>query len=113
MHVALPFPPSVNTYWRTFRGRMIISAKGREYRQHVCKLLEGCERMTGRLSLMVELFPPDRRRRDIDNSLKALLDGLGHGGAYDDDSQIKLLQVAMMEPTEGGEAVVKIERMGA
>lgn len=28
----LPWPPSVNTYWRTFRGRMLISAHGRDYR---------------------------------------------------------------------------------
>jgi Holliday junction resolvase RusA-like endonuclease len=35
IEVTLPFPPSVNTYWRTFRGRMIISAKGREYREVV------------------------------------------------------------------------------
>jgi Holliday junction resolvase RusA-like endonuclease len=31
----LPWPPSVNTNWRTVNGRMIISAKGREYREEV------------------------------------------------------------------------------
>jgi crossover junction endodeoxyribonuclease RusA len=35
IEITLPWPPSVNTYWRNFDGRMIISAKGREYRETV------------------------------------------------------------------------------
>ena len=35
IELTLPWPPSMNTYWRTFQGRMIISAKGREYRKAV------------------------------------------------------------------------------
>ncbi|MGV2434608.1 MAG UNVERIFIED_CONTAM: hypothetical protein LVT10_06740 [Anaerolineae bacterium] len=29
----LPFPPSMNTYWRNFRGRTIISKNGREFQR--------------------------------------------------------------------------------
>ena len=35
IEITLPWPPSVNTYWRNFDGRMIISARGREYRETV------------------------------------------------------------------------------
>ena len=33
IELTLPWPPSVNRYWRTFQGRMIISADGRAYRK--------------------------------------------------------------------------------
>ena len=33
----LPWPPSVNGYWRTFRNRQIISKRGREYRANALK----------------------------------------------------------------------------
>jgi hypothetical protein len=32
--------------------------------------------------MSIIVHPPDRRRRDIDNVQKALLDALQHGGAY-------------------------------
>ncbi len=32
IEITLPWPPSVNTYWRMFKNRMIISKEGREYR---------------------------------------------------------------------------------
>lgn len=31
----LPFPPSVNTYWRRVNGKTLISAKGRAYANQV------------------------------------------------------------------------------
>ena len=35
IEVTLPWPPTVNTYWRVFNGRSILSEKGREYRKAV------------------------------------------------------------------------------
>ena len=35
MEIVLPYPPSVNTYWRAVKGRVILSKKGREYRHAV------------------------------------------------------------------------------
>ncbi len=31
----LPFPPSMNTYWRNFRGRTVMSKAGRQFREEV------------------------------------------------------------------------------
>ena len=33
IELTLPWPPTVNTYWRNFGGRTIVSAKGRSYRK--------------------------------------------------------------------------------
>ena len=60
---------------------------------------------------MFEVFPPDNRRRDIDNVFKALLDAMQHGGAYADDSQIVRLSIDKRMPVEGGKTIVRIERV--
>ena len=35
--LVLPFPPSMNTYWRNFRGRTVLSKAGREYKVAVAE----------------------------------------------------------------------------
>lgn len=39
------------------------------------------------------MVPPDRRKRDLDNLLKSLLDGLEGAGVFKDDAQIDDLQI--------------------
>lgn len=109
----LPWPPSVNTYWRNFNGRMIISAKGREYREEVGDqmTLQGkVARYTKPLRVVIEAWRPDKRRRDLDNLLKATLDGLAHAGVFDDDSQIVDLRI-YWAPDIGGMLKIKIEEI--
>jgi len=97
MRLALPYPPSVNHYWRHWRGRTLISRAGREYRAAVCQLLArpagqgGEPPRNGRVALCMDAFPPDRRRRDLDNIQKPVLDALEHARTYEDDSQIDFL----------------------
>lgn len=56
------------------------------------------------------MFPPDRRRRDLDNCLKSLLDALQHGGAYYDDSQIVDLSIKKREVVPDGKTLVTIQQ---
>jgi crossover junction endodeoxyribonuclease RusA len=111
--ITLPWPPSVNTYWRTVNGRMIISLKGRDYRDAVVDQLKrqqtGCH-FDGLLRVTIEAWRPDKRRRDLDNLLKATLDSLAHAGVYDDDSQIVDLRI-YWAPDIGGMLKVKIEEV--
>jgi crossover junction endodeoxyribonuclease RusA len=108
----LPYPPSINHYWRRVGSRTLISRKGRQFRQSVIAILAaiGIEPISGPLEVDVKVFPPDNRRRDVDNVQKALLDALEHGGAYDDDSQIVRLAIEKGEPVDGGKTIVKIWR---
>lgn len=114
----LPYPPSVNAYYRhptrgPLAGRHLISEKGREYRSAVCRIAAGGAALTGTLAVAVTLVPPDRRRRDIDNPVKGLLDALTHAGVWGDDSQIKRLVIDMHEPEPGnGRAEVTIGPKG-
>lgn len=97
VQLELPWPPSVNHYWRHQNGRHHISAEGRSYRQIVAvtaRLKAQIDApLEGRLSAMITAWPPDRRRRDLDNVLKALLDALEHAKIYHDDSQIDHLTI--------------------
>ena len=107
----LPFPPTVNRYYRYVYGRTIISREGREYSERVCSLLRDRfpRALDVPLVVSIVLHPPDRRHFDIDNRLKALLDALQHAGVYRDDGLITKLTVEKREPIPGGEAIVQIE----
>ncbi len=103
MMLTLPFPPSVNTYWRApnkgpLKGRHLISAKGREYQSTACAaIIEQLRRLpkptTASASVEIIFYPPDARRRDLDNYNKALFDALTHAGVWEDDSQVKRMLV--------------------
>jgi len=98
------WPPSVNTYWRhpskgKLAGRHLISEKGRKYRQHVMNVCSnyGINPWHGKLAVRLECFPPDRRRRDLDNLPKSILDALQHAGLIVDDSDIDDLHIVRRE----------------
>lgn len=96
MRIVLPWPPSVNRYWRTVNGRMLISAGGRKYRVEVLAtaLLQSIVSVgSAPVEVSILAYYPDKRRRDIDNVLKAPLDALTHAGIWEDDSQIEALSI--------------------
>lgn len=108
----VPFPPSANRAYRNVLGRTLISREGRAYREVVRALLgpAGAPRFTGRIALRMDAFPPDRRRRDLDNLCKLTLDSVQHAGVYEDDSQIDLLIVRRGPVVHGGLVRVCIEQ---
>ncbi len=98
-HFELPWPPSVNRYYRHVGPRVLISREGRKFRMMTVSRLAGkFGKLTGPVRLTGEFYPPDARRRDLDNVLKCTLDSLVHAGLMDDDSQIKEIDVRMHEP---------------
>ena len=117
MILTLPYPPSANHYWRRNGHRYFISQAGVAFRAHVRQVMATWQSananwlaLTGPVSMTVALIPGDRRRRDIDNVLKPLLDALTHGGAWADDSQVKRLIVAMADPEpKQGRCIVTID----
>ena len=108
--IELPYPPSINHYWRRVGNRTPISKEGRLFRKRVLATLkiQHIEPMTGPLAVRVVAHPPDRRRRDLDNIAKSLLDALEHGGVYEDDSQIDRLSIERASVVKGGAVMVEI-----
>lgn len=107
MIIYLPWPPTVNSYYSAGHGKArYISAKGRIFRDQVVQSVsEQAPGIThaGRLYVEVVLHPPDKRTRDLDNYMKALLDALTHAGLWVDDSQIDQLSIlrGRIAPKEG------------
>ena len=114
MIIELPHPPSVNSYWRSTPKGVLISAKGRRYRAdvlHACLTAKPRPvRILGPISMLIAWHPCDKRRRDIDNILKAPLDAMAHAGLYEDDSQIERLAVEKLEQVKNGKLVINIVR---
>lgn len=110
--VDLPWPPSVNRYWRTFQGRMIISADGREYKRAVADVCRGLIPITGPVEVNIVATRPDKRKRDLDNLLKATLDACS-GHLWVDDVQIQWLTIMWAAEIEkGGRLMVTARRLG-
>lgn len=105
----LPWPPSINHYWRHAKGRHFISLEGRLYRETVfwkASHYRNQFKPKDKLQIHINAYPPDRRKRDLDNLLKSLLDSLQHAQIYNDDFQIDSLTIVRKMPLKG---IVEIE----
>jgi crossover junction endodeoxyribonuclease RusA len=88
LKLILPYPPSVNNLYATFRGRRVTSAKGRKFKADIAVLAkrQGAKLLDGDLSVTFRVFRPVRRG-DLDNRLKISQDAL-KGICFEDDKQI-------------------------
>lgn len=112
MILELPYPPSLNSYYRHVGGKVLISKLGRAYRERVEQLavLDDVQNKFNKtnLQVVITLYPPDNRKRDIDNVLKCLFDSMTHAKIWKDDSQVKRLFIEKNEPISNGQVIIKI-----
>lgn len=111
--LTLPWPPTVNSYWRNVGGRTLISAAGRSYRKAVADqvlIQRAAKHMDAALEVTIKAYRPDRRRRDLDNLFKAILDSLVHAGVMLDDALICDLRIFWADEV-GGMVKVKIKEL--
>ncbi|HNY31754.1 MAG TPA: RusA family crossover junction endodeoxyribonuclease [Fibrobacteria bacterium] len=123
MILSLPWPPSVNVYWRHVGSRVLISVEGRAYANKVydCVLMQCAPRSSLDVSLRfdapvsVDIIarPPNRARRDLDNLPKAILDALTKARVWEDDSLVHDLRVRWGGVRKGGEIQITINQMEA
>lgn len=123
----LKWPPSVNHYKRV--GAIVRTKNGKMYQKRVNSretkmyfyhvhleankvMAIGWPEMALRDDISwgcnITLHPPDKRRRDIDNVLKVLLDSLVSANVIQDDSQITRLFVQKLNTIGDGEVLVHL-----
>lgn len=122
--LTLPYPPSANTYWRTYMPKgfkapvTVVSSEAKAYKAAVCHLarMAGVRTpISGRVAVAIRLFPNrplDWVKRaqkdpegwddtvkciDLDNANKVLFDAL-KGVAIDDDKWVRRIVSERMEP---------------
>ena len=117
--LVLPWPPSVNHYWRHVvighSVRTLISAEGRAYKARVenaCREQQAPMQLRQKVAVEIRLEPPDRRKRDIDNSVKAILDSLTSARVWNDDFQVDDLHVYRAGCVKNGRVTVEIRQIG-
>jgi Holliday junction resolvase RusA-like endonuclease len=93
IRIMLPYPPSLDTLYPTVNGRRILSKKGKDYKEEIGWIIR--KELPGfrivpkphKLFCIMDLYPKDRRIRDIDNVEKIIYDSLSMI-IYEDDVQI-------------------------
>lgn len=95
----LPYPISVNTYYRTYRNIQTISKEGKAFKVKVQSSYSELHPLADSVMLKIIIHPKQNKNGaeskvliDIDNSLKSILDSL-IGIIYYDDKQVKRLVV--------------------
>ena len=116
LRLVLPWPPTVNhSSGPTSNGGRYLTPEHKAFRNEVTLRTVAAGSPTlgdARLAVEIHLTPPDKRRFDLDNRLKAVLDALQLCNVYDNDEQIDELRVVrgdVIIPGEGS-AVVTLQR---
>lgn len=125
IELRLLYPPSVNHYKNV--GRLKTTKSGKMYQERINspetvryfyevwymfqqkKAREGVKSLDdAKISLEIEVYPPDARKRDLDNVCKVTIDALVKAGCFYDDYQVDKLLVERKRVTKGGQLIVRI-----
>lgn len=111
-------PPTVNHLYRTSRsGTRYKTQEGREWQERTAAIFEAAHwpepPYTGDVMLDICFLVADRRRWDIDNRVKALLDALVMGGVLKDDRQVQSLHVQRERVPETTQTLVMVKEWAA
>lgn len=111
--LTLPYPPTGNHAWKHTRaGKHYLTAEARGYYELVCHVVRQAGMamyLDGKLIVEADIYPPDNRRRDLDNAWKVLSDACTKAGVWMDDTQISRLVLERMERVEHGRVLIRVQ----
>lgn len=108
------WPPSVNHIWRHGKNHK------KTYKTEVAKKWQSDNDLSdhatssesfgkARICVALTMFPPDKRKRDIDNFTKCVIDQMQAFKVFDDDSQIDSLLIIRKQVVKGGKILAVVE----
>lgn len=106
--------PSVNEYLTPFRNRIILSKKGREFKEQAIRFLKEQfkdEVIKCKVAVSMNIHLKHKRSWDLDNRIKSCLDVLT-GIVYEDDSQVYRLNVEKFFDSEEDCVEINIKVIG-
>lgn len=86
----IPMPPSVNGLFVQVGDRRVKTKPYKAWRDEAGWMIasQGRRQMKGEVAVLIDVRKPDKRRRDIDNCVKAVLDLLVENGVIEEDSMV-------------------------
>jgi crossover junction endodeoxyribonuclease RusA len=108
-------PPSLNVMYRKSKyGAIYKTLKARQYidlvHQTIKEQNENIEILNCNVKVTIIMYQNDKRKRDIDNVLKVLLDAM-NGIVYIDDSQIIELHIKKVCNTQINKIEIEISEL--
>ncbi len=93
MKFILPLPPTLNATYKTRLGQhgLYKSAEAKAWQQEVEWKVKQKKPLLGSIAVEINMYL--NRDRDIDSSLKLVLDTMADCGVYKNDSQVEILTV--------------------
>lgn len=116
MILTLPFPPSSNGLFKNRRGGRTATDKYKSWQEEAGYMLKQqcCDYRTdhqwvlfsGPVAISLHFTRPDKRKRDLDNLLKAPIDLLVKCNVIGDDRQVEKIEASWSQDTPGVGIVV-------
>jgi len=114
MIIELPYPPVTGNHaWKHSGGKHYLTGAAKKYYEDVAFLiLQGNNKahITEHVQVTCWLYPPDKRKRDLENAWKVISDGITKAGVWEDDSLVRKLLIEWRAPEKNGRVVVRIEQ---
>jgi len=105
-------PPSNNTYYRKFRNMMVLSEKGRKFKEDVQWIIlsEGTpKKIIGDVKVKIEVFYK-ARPCDVDNIPKGILDSV-KDMLMEDDANVSELHIVRHTKQEKDRFIITITKL--
>ena len=113
IQITLPWPPSVNRIWRKGGKTIYRDPKYMAWVKEagwIIKLAK-CTKIIGPFSASIILNPPDKRRIDLDNRIKVLLDAAQKNDLIENDYLCRLLVVSYGQEQATPSALLTLKSM--
>lgn len=91
LRFTLPLPPTLNATYKTGNGKFYKDAKAKVWEKEVGWIVKQKKPLEGVIKVEIDMYL--KRDRDIDSSLKLILDTMAHCGVYNNDNQVAVLYV--------------------